>query len=113
MLMTLGEKITELRKNKNLSQIQLAEQLGVSRQAISKWESGNTMPGIDSIIEISNFFDVTIDSLLKDGDDFTLNKTSNAYTENEPITQKKEYKVSLWVTLLMMFVSFLIGGFMI
>ena len=37
-----------------------------SLKAISKWESGNTMPGIDSIIEISNFFDVTIDSLLKD-----------------------------------------------
>lgn len=111
MLMTLGEKITELRKNKNLSQIQLAEQLGVSRQAISKWESGNTMPGIDSIIEISNFFDVTIDSLLKDEDDFTLNKTSDTCTENESITQKKT--VPVWAAALIALVSFLIGGFMI
>ncbi len=109
--MTLGEKITELRKNKNLSQIQLAEQLGVSRQAISKWESGNTMPGIDSIIEISNFFDVTIDSLLKDEDDFTLNKTSDTCTENESITQKKT--VPVWAAALIALVSFLIGGFMI
>ena len=111
MLMTLGEKITELRKNKNLSQIQLAEQLGVSRQAISKWESGNTMPGIDSIIEISNFFDVTIDSLLKDGDDFTQNKTSDTCTENESIIQKKA--VPVWAAALIALVSFLIGGFMI
>lgn len=64
--MTTGEKLSKLRKEKNMSQIQLAEQLGVSRQAISKWESGTTMPGIDSLIEISNFFGVSIDYLVKD-----------------------------------------------
>lgn len=84
MIMTTGEKLAKLRKSKNLSQIQLAGQLGVSRQAISKWESNSTMPGIDSLIEISNFFDVTIDYLVKDVEiiESNIEKTSNQNNVN-------------------------------
>ena len=53
--MEFNEKSQELRKNKNLTQEQLAEMLFVSRTAISKWESGRGYPSIDSLKEISNF----------------------------------------------------------
>lgn len=62
--MEFNEKLQELRKNRGLTQEELAEALYVSRAAISKWESGRGYPNIDSIKEISNFFSVTIDDLL-------------------------------------------------
>ena len=62
--MEFGEKLQELRKNKDMTQEELAEALYVSRTAISKWESSRGYPSIDSLKEISNFFSVTIDELL-------------------------------------------------
>ena len=62
--MEFNEKLQELRKNRGLTQEELAEALYVSRTAISKWESGRGYPGIDSLKEISKFFSVTIDDLL-------------------------------------------------
>lgn len=64
--MTFGEKLQTLRKSKGLSQEQLAVQLSVSRQAISKWELGESKPDLDNIVQISNLFSVTTDFLLKD-----------------------------------------------
>ena len=62
--MEFHEKLQELRKNKGVTQEELAEVLYVSRTAISKWESGRGYPSIDSLKEISNYFSVTIDDLL-------------------------------------------------
>lgn len=62
--MEFNEKLQELRKQKNLTQEQLAEQLYVSRTAISKWESGRGYPSIDSLKEISKYFSVSLDELL-------------------------------------------------
>lgn len=62
--MEFNKKLQELRKNKNLTQEQLAEMLFVSRTAISKWESGRGYPSIDSLKEISKFFAVSLDDLL-------------------------------------------------
>ena len=64
--MALSEKLYELRKKSGLSQEQLAEQLGVSRQAISKWESGKSVPESDTLVSISQYFNVTLDYLMKD-----------------------------------------------
>ena len=64
--MNFGEKLQILRKERGLSQEQFAAQLMVSRQAISKWELGESKPDIDKIIQISNVFNVSIDYLLKD-----------------------------------------------
>lgn len=61
----LAEKIYEQRKALDLSQEQFAEKLGVSRQAVSKWESGQSMPDLDKIIAMSELFGVTTDFLLK------------------------------------------------
>jgi transcriptional regulator with XRE-family HTH domain len=67
--MNLAEKIFSLRKQNNLSQEQLAEKLGVSRQAVSKWEAGQATPDIDKIINISELFGVSTDYLLKEKDE--------------------------------------------
>ncbi len=62
--MEFNEKLQELRKNKGLTQEELAEILYVSRTAISKWESGRGYPNIESLKELSKFFEVSIDDLL-------------------------------------------------
>ena len=62
--MEFNEKLQELRKDKGLTQEELAEKLFVSRTAISKWESGRGYPSIDSLKEIARFFSVTIDDLI-------------------------------------------------
>ena len=62
--MEFHEKLQELRKQKGLTQEELAAYLYVSRTAVSKWESGRGYPSIDSLKEISRYFSVTIDDLL-------------------------------------------------
>lgn len=62
--MEFNQQLQELRKSKNLTQEQLAEELYVSRTAISKWESGRGYPSIDSLKEISKFFSISMDNLL-------------------------------------------------
>jgi len=64
--MTLGEKLLQLRKSKGLSQEQLAVQITVSRQAISKWELGEAMPDTDNVVQLSKIFNVSTDYLLND-----------------------------------------------
>ena len=66
--MEFHEKLQELRKQKNLTQEELSEILFVSRTAISKWESGRGYPSIDSLKAIAEFFGVTIDELLSNGE---------------------------------------------
>ncbi|MGN0341760.1 MAG: helix-turn-helix domain-containing protein [Roseburia sp.] len=64
-MMNFAEKLLELRTRYGYSQEGLAEKLGVSRQAVSKWELGTTLPETDKVIAISNFFGVSTDYLLK------------------------------------------------
>lgn len=71
--MNIADRIQYLRKTKGISQEDLANELGVSRQAISKWESNQSIPDIDKIILLSNYFKVTTDYLLKGIEDKKLN----------------------------------------
>lgn len=64
--MTLGEKLSKLRKEYNYTQEQLADILGVSRQSISKWESDISYPETDKLIELGKLFECSMDYLLKD-----------------------------------------------
>lgn len=64
--MKLGEKIINLRKNSNLSQEELSEQIGVSRQSISKWENGSSSPDASNILALSKLFNVSADYLIND-----------------------------------------------
>jgi len=63
--MDFSEKLLTLRKAKDLTQEQLAEKLNVSRQSVSKWESGQAMPELEKIVAMSVVFDVTTDYLIK------------------------------------------------
>lgn len=67
--MTLGDKLSKLRKENNYTQEQLADILGVSRQAISKWESDISYPETDKLIRMSELFDCSLDYLLKDAEE--------------------------------------------
>lgn len=64
--MILADKITALRKKAGWSQEELAEQLGVTRQSVSKWEGAQSMPDMDKVVQMSRLFGVTTDFLLKD-----------------------------------------------
>ena len=66
--MIFSEKLQVLRKNKGYTQEALAEKLGVSRQAVAKWESGQIYPDISNLIQISNLMNVSVDYLVKDRD---------------------------------------------
>ena len=63
--MSLGERLYELRKSKHLSQEQVAEQLNVTRQTISKWETDESKPDFDKIVPICNLYGITSEQLLK------------------------------------------------
>lgn len=66
MTMIFKEKIKHLRKTNDMSQEELADKLGISRQAVSRWETGETLPDAAMLVRLSSVFDVSIDSLLKD-----------------------------------------------
>lgn len=66
--MTLAEKITALRGERKLSQGDLAEKLEVSRQSVSKWETGQSVPELDKLIKLADLFGVSVDALVREGD---------------------------------------------
>ena len=63
--MTLGERIYALRTAKNLSQGDLAEQLDVSRQSVSKWETDTSVPDLDKLVKLCDLFEVSMDELVR------------------------------------------------
>ena len=67
--MMLQEKLQMLRKERKLSQEELADYIGVSRQAVAKWELGSSYPDIENLIRLSDLFKVTVDRLIKDEGD--------------------------------------------
>ncbi len=66
--MKLDEKIVRLRKGKSISQEKLAEEIGVSRQAVAKWETGESLPELEKLVLLATYFGVTLDSLVRDDD---------------------------------------------
>lgn len=87
--MILGEKIAALRKQNNWSQEDLAEQLQISRQSVSKWESGASIPDLDRIIKMSALFGVSTDYLLKD------EMEELSYSETDEPAENAARRVSL------------------
>ena len=79
--MNIADRIQCLRKNKGLSQEELADKVGVSRQAVSKWESEQSTPDIEKIIIMSELFEVTTDYILKGIEPVSMtNKKRKAFT---------------------------------
>lgn len=87
--MKVAERIQALRKAKGISQEELADKLGVSRQAVSKWESGQSSPDLEKILLLSTCFDVTTDYLLKGIED----NNSNLSETNMPAKRKADARI--------------------
>lgn len=75
--MNIGEKIINLRKEKNITQEELAEVINVTRQTISKWELNETSPDIKQALLIANYFNISLDELVGNNTNTLLNKVSN------------------------------------
>ena len=83
--MTFSEKLQTLRKTAGLSQEQLAEQLGVTRQAVSKWETGEGKPDIDNLLPLAKLLHTTVDYLLDDAADAPHTETPPTQPQTESV----------------------------
>lgn len=86
----LGTKLAELRKRNGYSQEALAEKLGMSRQAVSKWERGESNPDTDTLIELSRLYSVSLDELVGNEPKQQYEPEIKNYTVNENATQNKK-----------------------
>lgn len=84
-MQNLGKKITELRNKNNMSQGDLADKMNISRQSISKWETGTSVPELDKLIMLSEIFHISIDELVKENG--TCIETENE-SESKPKPSK-------------------------
>lgn len=92
--MILADKIVKLRKKNSWSQEELAEKMNVSRQAVSKWESAQTIPDLEKILQLSRLFGVTTDYLLKDeidNEELTSDNSSDTTVKRISIEEAKKY----------------------
>ncbi|MBP3609184.1 MAG: helix-turn-helix transcriptional regulator [Lachnospiraceae bacterium] len=88
----IGKKITELRKINNLTQMELADQLGISFQAVSNWERGNTMPDISKLPELAEIFHISVDELLGSKApllESVLDGTVDTYIEESSVSEQE------------------------
>ena len=98
--MKLSEKIYALRTDRGLSQGDLAEKLDVSRQSVSKWETGQSVPDLDKIIKIADLFGVSVDELVRDEVRPEPPKTEPrvVYVERKPKTHAAGYFIGIVMT---------------
>ena len=95
-----GERLTKYRKKNGYSQEALADKLGVSRQAISKWETGESAPDTDNLIALAKLYDVKIDDLLNvDPED--LNNNENKEKRRDKVISNNTQKRTICVALRM------------
>ncbi len=101
--MNMADRIQYLRKTKGISQEELADKVGVSRQAVSKWESEQSMPDLDKVITMSEYFDVTTDYILRG-----IEPTANKDVKSSDLTSKILYLASTAFIAIGLFCAF--GG---
>lgn len=115
--MKLDEKLVYLRKEKGLTQLELAEAVNVSRQAVSKWESGGGTPSTENLRGLSELYGVPVDYLLNEGEGWKSieDNSPNKKTEEAPDTIRgSKRKVSIkWVAivLIILILALTIGMF--
>ncbi len=99
MNIEIANRLVNLRKSSNLSQEALAEKLGISRQAVSKWERAEASPDTDNLILLARLYGVSLDELLQTEDEIprpepeTQENTSGASTQQTAYTYREEAKV--------------------
>lgn len=100
----IGKFLAELRREKELTQEQLAEKLGTSNKTISRWENGNYMPPVEMLVEISRFYNVSINEILS-GKRLDRDEEKQAAEENLKevlsvstfsLEERKEYFIKKW-----------------
>lgn len=109
--MNLSDRIQYLREVRGISQEGLAEKLGVSRQAVSKWESEQSMPDLDKIISMSDYFEVTTDYLLK-GIEPVVQKEEEQSIKHRRIASNICYQLSLGFVGLGIILSIILADFL-
>ena len=99
--MEFSEKLIALRKGRELTQEQLAEMLNVSRQSISKWESGQVIPEVEKIVELSKVFNVTLDYLLKPSEIDELSvKTDMLEQQQKQLLNREQTRIKIFKNIL-------------
>ncbi|MCI8885051.1 MAG: helix-turn-helix transcriptional regulator [Dorea sp.] len=99
--MEFSEKLIALRKGRELTQEQLAEMLNVSRQSISKWESGQVIPEVEKIVELSKAFDITLDYLLKSSEIDELSvKTDILERQQKQLLSREQTRTRIYKNIL-------------
>lgn len=124
--MTIADRIQSLRKSKGMSQEELADAVGVSRQAVSKWESEQATPDLDKVVIMSDIFEVTTDYLLKGIEPVKTDehKTMADVIDQKVLTKKNGkraktiikwvligFGILLGIDFISMLIYFLINGF--
>lgn len=112
--MDLPLKLISLRKEKGLTQIDLAEKLNVSRQAISKWEVGTTVPGTDKLKALSELYGVSVDYLLNDDMDLPPQPAGEpVQAPSVPVAKDDGKKASphlMWVVIAALVIAIVISA---
>lgn len=85
--MELKDKLQLLRKQNGYSQEQLADKIGIARQTISKWETGQAVPELNGLIQLSNLYGVTIDSMVKESDACNLSLSKSESMDIQKLTE--------------------------
>mgnify|MGYP003378891518 CR=1 FL=1 len=96
----LSERTYQLRRKNGLSQEQLAEKIGVSRQAISKWESGTSTPELEKLLALSECFRMTLDELVKDEAANPETKEATPNPEEKKVSKVPEMKAGIGLCLI-------------
>jgi len=108
--LVLNNKLLELRKKKGLSQLELAEQVGVSRQAISRWEVGSAIPSTENLVFLSRLYGVSVDYLLNDDETKENASCPTRETEEKNTAGQKRSFVWLILAIVILIVVFVVIG---
>lgn len=106
--MNFSEKLIQLRKKEGLSQEELSYKLNVTRQTISKWELGQTTPEMDKLSEISNFFGVSVDTLLNESEEISIEDKKVGSESSTNSNSKKVIIIVLSILLFLIIIGFIL-----
>lgn len=93
--MRFGEKLSFLRKQRGMTQMELAEKLDISRQAVSRWEQGISKPSTENLVSIGKLFDVTVDALVNENVQLQTGSAVLVVEAEEKETPEKRSKYSI------------------
>lgn len=107
--MNLSERLVELRKERNLSQLELAEALNVSRQSISLWEKGSTAPSLDKLPLLAEFYGITIDELFYSPEEMPKDEQQEIPQQSTRKRSKKTFWLGTAAIVVLLAIGILIG----